>query len=136
MVTVRKANSGDSAAILALLQEHDMAGNGRSDEHFWVAEESSDLIGVVQVEPVPDAVFLSYLLVSERCRGRGIARKLVTEALKNVDVPTYLYTIIPSFFKQLGFVATLAPEGLPPREIFGCDTCEPGKCVCMVREHG
>jgi ribosomal protein S18 acetylase RimI-like enzyme len=47
-----------------------------------LAKESADVIGCLAVVPTgPEAVELAKMTVSERARGRGVARRLIDEAL-------------------------------------------------------
>jgi N-acetylglutamate synthase-like GNAT family acetyltransferase len=59
---------------------------------------------------------------------------LMDRAFEGLSKPIYLYTVIPEYFERHGFRKAAPRPDLPPRELFGCDRCEPGKCACMRRE--
>jgi N-acetylglutamate synthase-like GNAT family acetyltransferase len=133
MVAMRPAEQRDEEAIAALLAELDLVRPSLAIAHFWVAEEEGRVVGTAHVEPAGDALFVSSVGVVLARQHRGIASALLRRAIGGSARPAYLYTIIPDFFRQLGFVeAEVIPE-LPPRRLFGCDACESAKCVCMVR---
>jgi N-acetylglutamate synthase-like GNAT family acetyltransferase len=87
----------------------------------------------VRLEEHRDFLFLTSLGVLPAFRHREIAAGLLISVLAKAAKPVYLYTIIPEFFKKQGFSETTTYPALPPKNIFGCDECAPGRCVVMVK---
>jgi N-acetylglutamate synthase-like GNAT family acetyltransferase len=133
MYNIREANKGDEEAIRAILDELDLAYSGMILRDYWVAEVRDEVVAVGRVEDVGDKLFLSSLGVRESHRNKGVATKLLEAMLLGDSRDLYAYTVIPEFFRKLGFVHADLPDCLPRRGQFECERCEPEKCVCMVR---
>ena len=133
MFQIREAQDKDLEKIAKILEEADLHYPGEVLNNFWVAEKDKNIVGVVRLEENKDFFFLTSLGVAKEHRNQDIATTLLKNTLKKIDKNVYLYTIIPDFFKRLGFEITEKPVNLPPKELFGCSDCTPNKCVCMVR---
>ncbi|MCX5726367.1 MAG: GNAT family N-acetyltransferase, partial [Candidatus Saganbacteria bacterium] len=127
------AQNKDLEKIPKILEEADLHYPGEVLNDFWVAEKDKDIIGVVRLEENKDFFFLTSLGVAKENRNQGVAAALLKTILEKANKNVYLYTIIPDFFKKLGFELTEKPVNLPSKELFGCRDCAPSKCVCMVR---
>ncbi len=134
MIRIRPAANKDEKEILRLLDEADLRYRQESLDGFRVAEIEGEIAGIVRIKEFPDFLFLTSLGVAKAHRDRGVASALVNKATAEAKKPVYLYTIIPEFFKKLGFKIEENPPRLPSREIYGCDECLPGKCVVMKRD--
>ena len=133
MISYRCANAGDVEAIRRLLEALSLVRPDFITDRFCVACDGDRVVGVAHVEDAGQAVFVSSVGV-EACRqGRGIASGLLRWIARRCQRDLYLYTIIPDFFARLGFESVSTPEFLPQRALFGCETCEPDQCVCMLR---
>jgi N-acetylglutamate synthase-like GNAT family acetyltransferase len=132
-LTIRPANKNDWTTIKELLFEVDLYYSALIDEAFWVAEQDGRIVGVLQFKEYEDFFFLSSLAVRPEARGNKIASQMIEQLAAAARKPIYLYTIIPEFFKKLGFQASLFLPGLPSRDRYECVDCHPGKCVCLVR---
>lgn len=133
MLIIRRFKQGDEQEVLSLLKELDLIYPRQSPDDFWVAEDEGDIVGVVRLENHTDFHFLSSVGVAERCQKRGIASALLNHLFEVVNRDIYLYTVIPKFFEKFGFETVPFFDRLPPREIFGCENCTPGACVCMKK---
>jgi N-acetylglutamate synthase-like GNAT family acetyltransferase len=133
MHNVRKAHEGDESAIRAILDELDLAYPGMALRDFWIMEAEAGIVAVGRMEMIDDKLFLSSLGVRESHRNRGLAKKLFETMIEGDNRDVYIYTVIPEYFEKLGFVISDQPDSLPEREQFGCERCEPERCVCMVR---
>ncbi len=136
MLKIRMARASDEEAISRLLEELELMRQSLSMSGFWVAEEEGEIAGIAHVEEAGDAVFLSSVGVKKDRQRHGIASLLLKEIFAASGRDVYLYTVIPDFFRRLGFSEVSEPQGLPDRGLFGCDACEPGRCVCMMRPAG
>ncbi len=132
-ITVRAARPADLPAILEILELADLRYRRETLDGFHLAERDGRVAGIVRLDERPDFVFLTSLGVRPELRGQGIGTALLRQLLRPLRKPVYLYTIIPGFFARLGFARTDAPAALPPKELFGCDQCLPGRCLCMLK---
>jgi len=128
---IRPADKSDHSAILEVLKEADLLYPYNVLEGFTVVEENHQIVGVVRLQEINGIIFLTSLGVRTAWRGQGIASSLMKAVLSSNKKPIYLYTVIPDFFKRFGFAEMPAPATLPPKQIFGCEDCYPGRCICM-----
>lgn len=135
-IEVKRATEADCEGALKLMAGLDLIHAAVSMRNLWVVAEGGQVVGVAHLERCGPGLFLSSLGVAATHRHMGLARRLMEATLKDAETDVYIYTVIPRFFEKLGFVECVAPEGLPSREIFGCDRCEPGSCRCMKRRAG
>jgi N-acetylglutamate synthase-like GNAT family acetyltransferase len=134
MYKLRKALPPDREAIIQLLTEAELHYPGETFEEFLLVERDGKAAGVMRLEEYGDFIFLTSLGVAKAERGKGAASFLLNSLLPKLKKKVYLYTVIPEFFLKFKFVVTRdLPSHLPPKEIYGCSDCYPGKCVCMVK---
>ncbi|MFA4875260.1 MAG: GNAT family N-acetyltransferase [bacterium] len=133
MITIRKAIPEDEDAIKGLFYELDLVRPALALDGFWVAEQAGSVVGIAHAERVGERLFVSSVGVGVSSQGRGVGERLMLGMLARERREAWLYTVIPGFFERLGFAVAAAPADLPPRKLFGCDACEPEKCVCMMR---
>lgn len=125
---------GDEKPILKILKGLDLFYPALSLKDFQVAEKDGKVVACVQLEEHDNFKFLGSLAVAKELQGQGIGNALMRESLKAQKKNTYLYTIIPGFFKKFGFnVPDTHPPNLPSKDQYGCGYCHPEKCVCMVK---
>jgi N-acetylglutamate synthase-like GNAT family acetyltransferase len=135
MVKIRKAQPADHAAILEIINQHDLAYPTQTLDNFWVAEEKGQVVGIADLWHFRGFFFLSSVGVSEGHQHQGIATELLNTLLAGVRWDIYIFTVMPEFFRRFGFEVTAQPpRGLPPRTIFNCGNCTPVTCVCMRRQ--
>ncbi|PIS29388.1 hypothetical protein COT42_05385 [Candidatus Saganbacteria bacterium CG08_land_8_20_14_0_20_45_16] len=134
MFDLVKATKEDGPAIINLLQDVDSYYSELKLENFWLFKAASQLVAVIQLNPYPDFVFLSSLAVTPKNQHQKIASQLLAAVLKNTIQDIYLYTIIPDFFKKLGWQIIDQPKvKLPGKEPYECHACQPQKCVTIVK---
>ena len=131
---IRPASVTDTTAIVRVLDAADLRYSAETLTNLTVAEINGEIVGVVRLEEHPGFYFLTSLGVIPAQGKKGIASALLQDALKDKIKPIYLYTIIPDFFKRLGFKETTPIADLPAKEIYGCDRCVPGQCVVMAKQ--
>src|ERR1035438_8692479 len=61
--------------------------NQLSDTVYLVAAEGSSLCGCAEFRRLRDSLFLNYIAVGERVRGRGLGMKLVADAAARYATP-------------------------------------------------
>lgn len=73
---------------------------------LWVAR-GPEIVAGLNMTPVAEGVWLTGLLVSERQRGRQIARRLVQAAVAQARGPVWLFCHpdLQGFYEKLGFAA-------------------------------
>jgi N-acetylglutamate synthase-like GNAT family acetyltransferase len=133
MIEIRRYKTDDEERLGEFLKNVGIKTGSEPLEYFWIALEGDELIGSVRVEIHRGFAFLSHLYVVVQKRKQGLAKRLIEESLKKVHCPTYLYTVIPEFFEEIGFKSSVFHPNLPPREMFGCEGCDQDRCMCMVR---
>lgn len=131
MFRVRPAAREDREEVFSLLGELYLFTLLHIPDEFWIAEADEGIVGVAGLAKYKNVLFLSSIGVKEDYRRRGVAAAILREIFKAAQKDIYLYTIIPHFFERWGFVPAPFLDGLPPRNIFGCEGCTPECCVCM-----
>jgi len=131
---IRKAEPRDYAAIQALMAALELSYPAMDLGCFWVAESGDEVVGAAELKEFQTCSLLSCVGVREDLQGLDLGRALVGEVVRQARHDVYLYTLIPGFFRKVGFAeAGQIPPDLPPRFIYGCQNCNPRLCVCMVR---
>lgn len=132
MIAIRYAKDVDLHKVEALLKELELFHPGFSPGTFVVAEDAGGLVGFANVRRSGGYDELTHVGVLPAYRGRGIARRLIGQLLRDVPGPLYLNTVVPSFFEHLGFERTdhfprqfSKPEGW-------CTGCAVERCTSMV----
>lgn len=134
MPGIRRAHQEDTAQILKILDELDLYHPSRIPQDFWVAKKNDKIVGLSCLSDHGDFLFLSSVGVIPNQRNNGIAKAILKKILPDAKKDVYLYSIIPDFFKKLGFEIVDAPKDLPPKNGIGCDECHAAMCVCMRRK--
>jgi N-acetylglutamate synthase-like GNAT family acetyltransferase len=131
---IRKACEADHAPILELLGALELGYTAMDLSCFWVAESASEVVATAELQNLRTCSLLSCVGVREDLQGIGIGQALVERVVLETPLPVYLYTLIPGFFRKVGFRdAHILPADLPPRSIYGCVGCDSSICLCMVR---
>lgn len=128
---ITKAVPRDGAQIAGLLDELDLYHPSCRPEDFWVAKKDESVIGITCLTDMGEYLYLSSVGVAEGRQKQGVARALLEAALKNAKKDVYLYTVIPGFFKKIGFEISGPPKVPPPKDALECEACQSSKCVCM-----
>lgn len=75
------------------------------DAHLWVARRD-EIVGALCVRPVAGGYWLTGLLVDPACRGQGIAGALIGAAVKDLELPVWLFCHpdLRDFYEHRGFI--------------------------------
>ena len=76
----------------------------------WVAR-AGEIIGGLNLTPVPGGLWLTGLLVAPERRGQGVARSLIDRACGNNRVWLFCHPELQGFYERLGFAVG---EEMPP----------------------
>ncbi|MBU0672505.1 MAG: GNAT family N-acetyltransferase [Candidatus Margulisbacteria bacterium] len=134
MTTIRLATDKDNPQILKISKDLNLYYPTLSLTDFWVAEKGQKIIGMAQLATYGKIAFLSSVGVVKTEQSHGIAKELISKALATTDKDTYLYTVIPDFFKKFGFETTQEkPADLPSKGRYICEECFSYKCVTMIK---
>lgn len=133
-VCIRRAEPRDYRRIERLMSALELSYPAMDLSSFWVAENGGEVVAAAELKDLRDCSLLSCVGVREDLQGSGIGRILVEEAARHAHHDVYLYTLVPGFFRKVGFGdPTRLPPDLPPRSIYGCEGCDPRLCLCLVR---
>lgn len=89
--SLRPAAESDFAEIKALIREVRINPTRLDWRHFTLAVSGGDMIGCIQLKPVPrDLSELASLAVKPAFRHQGVARALIEHILANSPRPLYL----------------------------------------------
>ena len=131
---VRPAEAGDYPRIRELLAALELDYPARDLSCFWVYAGNGRIAAIAELKEFPDFLLLSCVGVDESLQGSGIGKAFVTEILSQLQAPVFLYTLVPGFFRKVGFEeAREVPATLPPRSYYGCQNCVQQGCTCMVK---
>jgi N-acetylglutamate synthase-like GNAT family acetyltransferase len=131
---IRRAAPSDHGEIEALMRALDLAYPAMDLSCFWVGEEGGRIIAAAELKDFGDCSLLSCVGVRQDLQGSGLGRTLVEEVVRHARHDIYLYTLVPGFFRKAGFAdPQMLPAGLPPRSLYGCESCDPAQCFCLVR---
>jgi N-acetylglutamate synthase-like GNAT family acetyltransferase len=132
---VRAAQSPDHPVVLHLLSELELDYPSRDLSRFFVGEIRGEIVGIAELKDYKQFWLLSCVGIKESRQGTGMGRALVAPLLESLEKDVYLYTLVPGFFQKLGFNEDKSPPvSLPPRLIYGCASCDPTLCLCLVKK--
>ena len=143
MPTLRQAGPSDWAAVEALLRESGLPADDLDGDRlggFLVAEDGSELLGLIGLKLYGTIGLLRSLVVAKEARRRGLAGKLVgaLESAAEVAGVTELWLLTvdaENFFERHGFEIVAresAPERIQQTEEFS-DLC-PGSAFLMQKK--
>ncbi|OCQ20504.1 hypothetical protein A7985_15750 [Pseudoalteromonas luteoviolacea] len=94
-------------------QEHRVRGRATKQDQVWVIKQT-ELVAACRVQNVDDDAFLSTVFVEADYRGQGLAKMLISQAVKstNQSVYTFAYQDVLPLYLKLDFT-TVAIELLP-----------------------
>lgn len=133
---IREAGKSDLVPVLELARRLDLYYEGLELDRIWLAEEEWKTVGLAVLKRHSDCLELCSLGVEGPFRGQGTAARLIEEVERSVDGDLFLATIIPGYFRRLGFEAA---AGVPrafidKRNSSWCEGCDREKCVIMVKK--
>lgn len=119
VAVLRPAAPADASAVLELLAAAGLPTDGVPGllGHFVVVESDGLIVGAAGLEPAGTAALLRSVVVAERCRGNGLASRLVERLLADAAARSHeavwlLTETAAPFFGRLGF--TIAPRQAAP----------------------
>ncbi|MDH7512027.1 MAG: GNAT family N-acetyltransferase [Clostridiales bacterium] len=135
-MSVRKALKDDLPQISALAAKHNLDYENMAVDDFWVVEEGDKIIGICGLRKHPDCLELCSLGVEETVQKRGLGRRLVKTLLQETSGDIYLATVIPEFFRKLGFeeAASIPPSMIKKAD--WCAGCSRAGCTIMIKKRG
>jgi N-acetylglutamate synthase-like GNAT family acetyltransferase len=114
MFVLRRATKQDQKAIKRLVQIGKINPTGLDWSRFWVAvTPEGTVIGTGQIKPHTDGSReLASITTHPDYRGKGIARSIILQLLKENPSPLYLTcrSTLESFYGQFGFVSIQLPD--------------------------
>ena len=135
MPHLEKAEAKHETSIQKLLDELELGPKQPPFDDFFVYVDDGDVIGIVELIDGDDFVFLCRFGIEKDMQGKGFGTAFLKDCIKRCDKDIYLYTVIPGFFERCGFVKAPFDKRLPPQKMFGCESCSPNLCRCMVRRN-
>jgi len=133
-VRIRRSEPRDYAGIEALMAALELSYPAMDLSCFWVAEAGDAVLAGAELKEFQTCSLLSCVGVREDMQGLDIGCTLVEEVMRHARHDVYLFTLVPGFFRKAGFAeAGQLPRDLPPRSMYGCQNCNPGLCISMVR---
>lgn len=147
--TLRGAVPEDEDAVRALLEHEDLEVDVEPSEYLVAEGHEAQLraarlpvaddggcciLGCARLRARDDGLELSSVAVRPCCRGEGVGRALVDEALDGIDEPVHALCLEPGFFEQVGFEEVdRVPASLAEKT---AEICEGRPIVPMVWEPG
>ncbi len=133
---IRKAVKDDLPQISALAAKHNLDYENMAADDFWVASEGDKIIGICGLKKHPDCRELCSLGVDETFQKRGLGRQLVRTLLQETSGDIYLATIIPEFFRKLGFEESGSIPASMIKKVDWCAECSRDRCTIMIKKRG
>jgi N-acetylglutamate synthase-like GNAT family acetyltransferase len=131
MWEIRKAKVKDLSAIRALAEVFNLDSEDMRAEEFKVAVDGKDILAIGRLKPAGEVLELCSLGVVQHKQKEGIGKLLVKSLLKSAKKDIYLATIIPDYFKPLGFkVLDFTPDFMKKKADW-CEGCHPERCTIM-----
>jgi amino-acid N-acetyltransferase len=105
MTTIRPATEADDAIIKRMVRAERLDPTSLKWEHFLVAEEDGQIVGIGQIREHKGCQELGSLVVLPAYRGRGIGAQLISELEKRAGRPLYLLCrhAMSSYYAQFGY---------------------------------
>lgn len=131
----RRAKEEDKKELLEIIKELDLSYPGQDILSFWVLLDKKNIVSIASLEDFKDFAFISSVGTIPSMQNKGFSKILLSKIMETIKKDIYLYTIIPDFFKKLGFAVIEKDRELPSKKTFLCKECEPDKCACMVKRY-
>jgi N-acetylglutamate synthase-like GNAT family acetyltransferase len=133
-IEVLTCNENELTRVKDLVSDMSLDNNDLNEEQFIVAKRDDEIFGFGRLRTYNDCQELCTLGVIEPERLRGIGRGLARRLIKKSNKPLYVVTVIPEFFKKLGFtVVDLYPTPIRAKMNYCTDALwVPESYVAMV----
>jgi N-acetylglutamate synthase-like GNAT family acetyltransferase len=133
---IQKAGKADLPEIIALAAKHNLDYEGMAADDFWVAVEADRVVGICGLRQHPDCRELCSLGVEETFQKRGFGRRLVQTLLQGTRGDIHLATVIPEFFRKLGFEEAGSIPTSMIKKADWCSGCSRERCTVMIKKRG
>jgi N-acetylglutamate synthase-like GNAT family acetyltransferase len=133
---VRKAKKQDKAPILKLIKESGIFAPRLRYEDFFVAYRGQNLVGVARLKTHKKNKLneLTNVGVKDGWRKCGIGSLIVSKIFNKSKYDTYVNTVEPHFYEQLGFIKVKdIPVALKKNREW-CKGCDRKLCTTMVKK--
>ncbi|MFA5879762.1 MAG: GNAT family N-acetyltransferase [Candidatus Margulisiibacteriota bacterium] len=131
MLEIKKATKKNFSEINKILNDLELTHKNQIMDNFILALKNDQIIGIGELTSYPNFFFLSSFGIIKEYQKKGYGKKFLRKILAALNNPIYLYTIESNFFIANGFTLTIAPESLPPKNLFYCQNCQPDKCSVL-----
>ncbi len=116
MVTIRKAQKKDAAAIRSLIWQVQINPFGLNWQHFLVAvDEQERVVSTGQIKPHRDGTLeLASIATLPAYRNQGLASAIITRLVQETPHPLYLHCrdVMEPYYQRFGF-RSLSIEEMP-----------------------
>ncbi len=131
---IRRARKEDWPQVVALAARLNLDYEGMDMDDFWVAVEGSRVAGICGLRRHADCLELCSLGVEEESRDKGVGTRLVMALLEETEGDIYLATVIPEFFKRLGFEEAPSIPASMIKKAEWCLGCRPDRCTILFQK--
>lgn len=135
-MSIQKAGKTDLPQIIALAAKHNLDYEDMAADDFWVAVEAGRVVGICGLRQHPDCRELCSLGVEQTFQKRGFGRRLVETLLQGTSGDIYLATVIPEFFRKLGFEEAGSVPASMIKKADWCAGCSRERCTVMIKKRG
>jgi N-acetylglutamate synthase-like GNAT family acetyltransferase len=133
-MSIQKARKADWPQIIALAAKHNLDYEDMGADDFWVAIEAGRVVGICGLKKHLDCRELCSLGVEETFQKRGLGRRLVETLLQQASGDIYLATVIPEFFRKLGFEEAGPVPASMIKKADWCAGCNRERCTVMIKK--
>jgi len=113
LTEVRPCSENELTVIKYYISQLSLDSIELRHQEFLTARISDKIVGFGRIRNYSGCCELCSLGVLEEFRLKGIGRNLVSELVQKSEMPLYVVTVIPEFFRRFGFIETLTyPEAI------------------------
>jgi len=133
-ISIRQPNETEFVEVRNHLKKFVLDSSEATKEQFKVLLYDDKLAAFGRLKQRNDGVELCSVGVVEEYRGKKLGEAIVKDILSIVKTDVYLVTVIPNFFKKLGFIETKEyPASLQHKRDNFCEYHHPGDCITVMK---
>ncbi len=133
-IVVRQPNEAEFEDVRSYLKKFVLDSSEATKEQFKVLLYDDKLAAFGRLKQRKDGTELCSIGVVEEYRGKKLGEAIVKDILSTINTDVYLVTVIPNFFKKLGFKETKEyPASLKDKRENFCEYHHPGDCVTVMK---
>lgn len=102
-ITAKKPDSREFEEVKKMVQEFWLDNDAMQPEQFRILTDGNQLVAFGRLRENEDATELCTMGVARQFQKKGFGEKMVNTLLGEAKRDVYLVTVIPDFFKKLGF---------------------------------